>query len=48
MLPVLLLSKENMNRAAQEIELRTEFVLQESSIWLSDILRKIAEESERR
>ena len=35
-----------MYRASEEVELRTELVLQESSVWLADILRKVTEECE--
>ena len=40
----LLLPQEHMYRAAEEIEIRTELVLKESSVRLAYVLRKIAEE----
>jgi hypothetical protein len=35
-----------MDRTSEEVELRAELVLQKPSVWLADILRKIAEERE--
>ena len=35
-----------MYRTSEEVELRTELVLQESSVRLADVLRKVAEECE--
>lgn len=43
---MLFLSEEDMYRASEEVELRAELVLQESSVWLADVLRQIAEERE--
>ena len=37
-----------MDRTSEEVELRAELVLQESSVRLADVLRKITEECERR
>ena len=43
---LLFLTEEDVDRAADEVELRAELVLQESSVWLADVLRQVAEESE--
>ena len=45
--PVLFLSEEHLNRAAKEIKVLTQLVLQEAAVRLADILRKVAEERER-
>ena len=37
-----------MYRTSEEIEVRAELVFQETAVWLAVILRKVAEESERR
>ena len=43
---MLFLSEEDVYRASEEVELRAELVLQESSVRLAYVLRKIAEERE--
>ena len=43
---LLFLSEEDVHRTADEVELRPEFVLKESSVRLADILRQVAEECE--
>ena len=40
----LFLSEEHLHRAAEEVELRAELVLQEAAVRLADILRQVAEE----
>ena len=42
----LFLSEEDMHRASEEVEMRTELVFQESLVRVADILRKVAEERE--
>ena len=42
----LFLSQEDVYRTSEEVELRAELVLQESSVRLADILREITEEGE--
>ena len=43
---MLFLSQEDLYRTSDEVKLRTELVLQESSVRLADILWQIAEERE--
>ena len=43
MCSVLFLSEEDMHWTSEEIEVSAKLVLQESAIWLADILRKVAE-----
>ena len=43
---LLFLSQEHLNRTSEEIEVRTQLVLKETSVWFADILRKVAEERE--
>ena len=45
---MLFLSEINLYRATEEIEIAPELILKETSVRLADILRKVAEESERR
>ena len=44
----LFLSQEYLYGTSQKVEVRTQFVLQKSSVRFADILRQIAEECERR
>ena len=43
---VLFLSEEYLYWTSEEVEVRTEFVLQEALVWVADVLRKVAEECE--
>ena len=43
---MLFLSEINLYRASEEVEVASKLVLQETSVRLADILRKITEESE--
>lgn len=43
---MLFLPQEYLYRTSEEVEIAPEFVLQESSVRLADILRKVAEECE--
>ena len=43
---LLFLSEIDVYRTSEEVELRSQLVLEESSVWLADILREVAEESE--
>ena len=44
----LFLSEEYLYWTSEEVEVRTQLVFKESSVRLADILRKVAEECERR
>ena len=44
----LLLSEEYLYRTSEEIEVRAQLVFEEASVRFADILRKVAEECERR
>ena len=44
---VLFLSEEYLYRTSEEVEVRTEFVLQEALVWVADVLWKVTEECER-
>ena len=45
---VLFLSEEYLYRTSEEVEVRTELVLQEALVRIADVLRKVPEECERR
>jgi hypothetical protein len=45
---LLLLSQEYLYRTSEEVEVASELVFKESLVWFADILRKVAEECERR
>ena len=44
---VLFLSEEYLYRTSEEVEVRTEFVLQEALVWVADVLWKVTEECKR-
>ena len=44
----LLLSEEHLYRASEEVEVTTEFILQEAAVRLANVLWKVAEECKRR
>ena len=48
MIPELFLSEEDMHRTSEEVEVGAELVLKEAAVRFADILRKVAEECERR
>ena len=43
---ILFLSQEDVHRTSQEVEFAAQLVLEESSVRLSYVLRKVAEERE--
>ena len=44
---VLFLSEEHLYWTSKEVEVRTEFVLQEALVWVADVLWQVTEECER-
>lgn len=48
MISGLFLSEEDVHRTSEEVEVGAELVLKEAAVRFADVLREIAEESERR